>query len=77
MQMFQVIRVALAALFSLVGLIGLVMMYSAEINTGQNFENYAIWAVGAGLVFMAIGAAFAVYDRQEDVITTYEDFAEK
>jgi hypothetical protein len=72
----NIMRTLLALVFAAGGLYGLYLMFTSEINTGQNFHNYFPWALGAGIVFLAVGAALTAFDGEEDLITDYTD-AEK
>lgn len=72
MPIIQVLKVSVAALFSLLGLVGLFLMFSAEQGTAQHFSEYFRWAIGAGLVFLAMGLCYAALDK-EDVVLTQVD----
>lgn len=71
MPIIEVIKVALATVVSLIGLVGLYIMFTAEVSTASQFDLYFKWALGAGIVFLAVGAAFAIFDREEVVATKF------
>ncbi len=77
MPILRVLQVTIAAIVSVVGLFGLYLMFVAEMDTAQNFHEYFKWALGAGLVFLAVGAALIIFDRNDDISTDYEEMVKK
>lgn len=77
MPIIQLLRVSVATIISLVGLIGVYRMFVAEQATATQFDAYFPWALGAGLVFVATGAAFALVDRNDETVVQYDDETSK
>ncbi len=73
MPIIKVLKILVAAIFSIIGLIGLYQMFHAEVNTAHQFHFYFKWALGAGIVFIAVGAALTALDKDDDVVTEYVD----
>jgi len=73
MKMIPVLQLCFAALFSIIGLVGLYIMFTAETKTLHDFDYYFRWAMGAGMVFIAVGAALTVFDREDAIVTEFED----
>jgi hypothetical protein len=73
MSTIKVLKFAIAVIFSIIGLVGVYLMFQAELQTGQNHGYYFKWALGAGLVFLAIGAALTAFDKNDKVVTDYTD----
>ncbi len=72
MPVLQVLKVAVAVVFSALGFVGLYLMFNAETLTANNPHEYFRWALGAGLVFVAIGAALTALDKEDNVVTKSE-----
>jgi hypothetical protein len=73
MKIIPVLKLCVAAVFSLIGLIGLYIMFTAETKTLHDFEYYFRWAMGAGMVFIAVGAALTAFDREDAVVTEFDE----
>ncbi len=77
MPINQLIRLSGAALISLFALIALYQMFTAESRTATEFTDYFQWALYAGLIFLAVGAALTLFDKDDDVLTDYKDETRK
>jgi hypothetical protein len=74
MPIIQVLRLSIALLFAFVlGAIGLVIMFKSELNTAEHFRSYFQWAFGAGLVFLGVGAALTAFDKDDNVVTPFDE----
>lgn len=73
MPVIQALKVSLAVAFSVLGFVGLSIMVNAELETASQFEQYFRWAIGGGLVFLAIGASLVAYERDDTVLTQFGD----
>lgn len=77
MPIIQVLKTCVILIIFFISFYGLYLMFVAEQATGQNHEAYFQWALGAGLVFMAIGAALTAFDKEDSVMVQFEDDAQK
>ncbi len=73
----QAIKVSAAFVFFILGLIALGQMVQAELSTGEQFTNYFKWASAAGWLFLSVGAALTAFDRDDSVVTNFEEEAKK
>ena len=73
MPIIKYAKLGIAALISLVGLYGVFLMFNAEAQTAEAFNNYFKWAVGAGIAFMAVGFSLTFFGKEDVVSTQFDD----
>jgi hypothetical protein len=74
MQMSEMLKLSVALAFMVIGLVGLGIMFTSETSTTVgNFDEYANWALGAGLVFISVGGALTAFDRDENIVTEFDE----
>ncbi len=72
MSIVEAIKTLLAIAFAVIGVIGVGTMFTAESHTGQDFEYYFKWALGAGVVFLAMAAVWTTLDREDTIVTAFD-----
>jgi Na+/H+-dicarboxylate symporter len=73
MPIIRAIKVATALIFFVLGVAAMGQMLQAELSTGEDFTYYFKWAAAAGLVFLSVGAALTAYERDDSVMTQFEE----
>ncbi len=73
----QTLKVSLALIIALLGLVALYQMLMAEVSTGHDYTNYFKWSLATGAVFLASGAALTILDKEDTLITPFDEEKKK